>query len=347
MEWKIKIVTSWDEICGAPFQEQWLKMSENAVNSHAFFHPALCMAWIETYRPLRDLEPLFCIADKGSPDFFLPLLLWRKNWKNLFQKVIIPAGYSDFDYHEPLLSAWPGNPDLSNVFSGIFDEISGRYRFDAAEIGGILSRTEGKYWSVENESAPFSDLSSFRTPGDFMQTLKTSLRGDIGRQIRRLEKIGSPELLEYNDLNDAVNELPAFLELHKRKWPGAYKARGFHENLLRAGFRDNLVHFTALRVNENIISYHLGFRYKRRYYYYMPVIDPGYENYSPGKLHLMKLVEYAINNNFLIFDHLRGSESYKSGWTSDLQPLYRYSRQSERLLSRCRNKLLYIKGILA
>ncbi len=161
-----------------------------------------------------------------------------------------PAGYSDFDYHEPLLSALPHKSDLGNVFSGIFDEISGRFRFDAAEISGILSRTEGKYWSVENESAPFSDLSSFRTPGEFMQTLKSSLRGDIGRQIRRLEKTGSPELVEYNDLNEAVNVLPSFLELHKRRWPNAYKARGFHENILRSGLSENLVHFTALRVNE-------------------------------------------------------------------------------------------------
>ena len=77
--------------------------------AHVFFHPALCMAWLETYRPIRKLEPLFCIGDSNHNHFFLPLVLWRKNWKNAFQKVIVPVGYSDFDYHEPYCI---GNSDI-------------------------------------------------------------------------------------------------------------------------------------------------------------------------------------------------------------------------------------------
>ena len=96
-------ITDWDTIYSQKFQEKWLKLHQKAFNSHVFFHPALCTAWIDTYRPIRNLQPLFCIAKQEHTTIFLPLVLWKKNWKNAFQKIVISVGYSDFDYHDALI----------------------------------------------------------------------------------------------------------------------------------------------------------------------------------------------------------------------------------------------------
>lgn len=341
--WNIRIITDWDEIYSPKFQDQWLQWSENAVNSHVFFHPALCMAWIETYRQIRKLEPLFCIAENEQCSFFFPLVLWRKNWKSAFQKVIVPVGYADFDYHEPLFSGVLDNATRTGLYSLVFDKIKCLFTFDEIQINGILTSVEENGWSKETDMVPFCELSSFQNGEEFLQSLTTSLRGDIRRQIRRMEGTGPIRLYQYTDPGKTIKVLPEFLKLHVERWPKAYKAPGFHENLLNRGLLSGTVHFTSLQIGENVVSYHLGFTYNRRYYYYMPAIDAEFENFSPGKIHLYKLMEYAIENGFHVFDHLRGDENYKSGWANDVQSLYEYNWRSGRISSRIKYKLLSVK----
>ena len=141
----------------------------------------------------------------------------------------------------------------------------------------------------------------FNNSEDFLQSLKTSLRGDIRRQIRRIEKIGKLRLVDFKIFLKRWKYCLLFWNCTEKRWPKAYKAPGFHENLLNYGLDKNIVHFTALRVNDKTMSYHLGFKFNHTYYYYMPAIDPQYENLSPGKIIFSSLVDYAIKNEFYDF----------------------------------------------
>ena len=49
-------------------------------------------------------------------------------------------------------------------------------------------------------------------------------------------------------------------------------------------------------------------------YYYMPAGNPEYQKYSPVKIHLYYLICRAIKKGLVKYDHLRGDETYKSGW---------------------------------
>jgi hypothetical protein len=344
--WNIRFITEWDEIYDPEFQSKWHYWADNAANSHVFFQPALCMAWIETYLPLRKLHPLFCLAESEAGTLFLPLVIWHRSWKNAFQKVIVSVGYSDFDYHEPYFI---GNSDISQrgeVYKYVIDEIKKRFTFDTIEINGILTEVTGNGWSKEEQVSPFCDLAGFNSIEEYLQSLKTSLRGDIRRQLRRIAETSPLDLIEFNNLSGALEVLPRFLELHKKRWPKAYKAPEFHANLLKHGLEAGIVHFSALKAGGETLSYHLGFKFAGIYYYYMPAIDPRFENLSPGKIHLFMLVDYAINNHFKVFDHLRGDENYKSGWADTLRPLYKFSLQSDRGISKCRNRLVSLKKVL-
>jgi CelD/BcsL family acetyltransferase involved in cellulose biosynthesis len=323
--WEIDIITDWDEIYSDSFQDQWHSLIDNAINAHVFFHPSLCLPWIDSYRPIRNLTPLFCLANRGSVNIFLPMVLWRQNWKNGFLKVVIPVGHSDFDYHDPLVTHEQSLEQWSSFFNALKYTLKDKISFDELRLDGMRLLVDGKFLKNQKDIAYNCDLSGFKNGEDFLQSLTTSLRSDINRQIRRIEESGPIILHDFKDIKTALENLPSMLKWHSDRWPKAYKADGFYENLIKSCIKSGLLHFTILKTEKSNLSYHLGFLYNNRYYYYLPAIDWRYENFSPGKIHLFKLIEFSIKSNIKIFDHLRGNESYKSGFSNQSQNIYNYS----------------------
>ncbi len=340
-------ITDWETIYSDTFQKKWLHLIEHAENSHVFFHPSLSMAWIKTYRPIRDIKPLFCIARNNETTIFLPLIIWKKNWKNIFQEVIVPVGYSDFDYHDPLILKTSSIKETTNsFFNHLISELKIKYSFDLITINGLRSVANDKVFLQEKDVAPFSNIKNFLDGEDFLKSLKTKLRGDIRRQIRRLSDKGELVLIKHDGTDLPSNIIKVFLDFHTKRWPNAYKAPDFHHNLIDSGLKSGIVQFSELRIGNQTISWHLGFQYNKIFYYYMPAVDSEWENYSPGKVHLFKLMEEAIKNKLEIFDHLRGEENYKMGWTDSIQNLYEFNLYSTTLGARIKSKTIQLKNKL-
>lgn len=342
---KIEYITDWETIYSDDFQKQWLEWVEKAENSHVFFHPALCMAWLETYRPLRNLEPYFAIGKDEGNVIFLPLVLWKRNWKNAFQKLLIPVGYSDFDYHDPI-SVKKCTNQISVFLTKLQNDSFLGNVYDKFELNGIRFFDSFISLIKENEVAPYAELFEFKSIDEANKLLPNKLKGDIRRQIRRLEELGNLQFENIYTINDALKILPDFLQHHQNRWPNSYKAPKFHENLIKYGLENGLVDFSILELNSEIISYHLGFKNEKCYYYYMPAINFDFSKYSPGKIHLYFLFESAFKNRIDIFDHLRGDENYKSGWTNKIQELYYLETYSSSFQTRIKSKLVQLKSKL-
>jgi len=150
MTWKFEWITNWETISSEAFQQKWLNWYNQAENSHIFFHPALGMAWNETYRPIRNIEPLFCMATEGGTTIFFPLIIWKRNWKNAFQLLIVPLGHSDFDYHDPLVNGQK-TVFLDGFYDDLLIEIKKNKSFDKFEINGIRSNIGNQGWKSESE----------------------------------------------------------------------------------------------------------------------------------------------------------------------------------------------------
>jgi CelD/BcsL family acetyltransferase involved in cellulose biosynthesis len=56
------------------------------------------------------------------------------------------------------------------------------------------------------------------------------------------------------------------------------------------------------------IAFHFGFRYRRRYYYYIPAFDPSCAAYAPSTQLLVRLMRKACEEGFEVFDFLIGNE---------------------------------------
>lgn len=318
-----------------------------AVSSHVFYHPVMIKVWLDTYRLFRDMEPIFIRAISADCELFIPLVLWRKNWKNAYVRTIIPVGYSDYDYMNPIVSNSVTTTMMEAFWSELIGYIQQHYRFDCLCFDGITDvAAVGSGWR-KGEICPLLDLRNINSEDELMAFFKTSLRGDIRRQMRRLSELGDLKFREYScwdELSHAT--FTEFMKQHSLRWPYAYKAPHFHENLLKAGLKAGIVHFSTLSVNSTEIAWHLGFSYQGRYYYYMPAGSQEYFKYSPTKVHLFYLVRRAVELGFAVFDHLRGEENYKSGWSNDYQFVNTLSLVNDRIMSRIKFNMLKIRGLI-
>ena len=189
MTWRFDWITSWDEIWSGPFLAQWHEWMETSPTAHVFFHPALVRAWVETYLPLRRMEPRFLIAARGDSTVFLPMVLWRRNWKNAFQRLLIPVGYSDYDYHDPIVA---GQID-GNILQEFWAELPLAFRkgphgeYDALELTGIREQVAcSRAFVKEGDICPWCDLTSLKDGEAFLSSVNRNLRKSLNRKQRRL-----------------------------------------------------------------------------------------------------------------------------------------------------------------
>jgi len=323
--WEIKIYRTWAEVDDPLFIDQWEAWIDTASMSHVFSHPLLIKIWTDIYRALWDIVPFYIVAKQQDVMVFLPLVLWKRNWKAASTKVLIPAGYRDYDYHDPIVIGTLSEPLIYSFWEAVLEMTthSDIVNYDEIELIGIRYAGENHSWQIE-ETCPVADLTKYDDYAHFFGQLDKKLKKDIERSKRRLEELGKVSFHAYgpNELQEASKILPEVLKIHSQKWPNSCKIPGFYESLLQNGLIRGIVHFTEIRIDNKPISWHYCFRYKYKEYGYMQVYLPEYAKYSPGKIHLSCLFEDCFNSEVEIFDFMRGSEEYKGSWTNTQSFVY-------------------------
>ena len=345
--WKFEFITSWESVFSPEFQNRWLKFVNEAVNSHPFFHPSVSAAWLKTYRPLRHLQPLFIVAKSSDMEVFLPLVLWTRDYKHLWCKLLIPVGYSDYDYCEPLVVGKSSELNWSAIWDVLLGALSTQVAasVDKIIIPGIRGGAEGRVGVNIGEPCAYLDLFSVATSGDVLDFLKPSHKRPLERRLRRLTELGEISLHVYSqsDPHEAEKALEVFLAHHRKRWPNAYKAPHFHTNLLHAALETGLLHFSELRVGVNRpLCWQLSLVWQRTYYAYQIAFDPEFAKFSPGQVCLLFCLRDAKSKGFQNFDHLRGDEAYKSGWATGKRELFDVTLAGSRPLATARHYLACI-----
>lgn len=346
--WKFEVIEDWEKVWGERHLAEWSYLLSQSPTSHVFYHPILAKIWVDTYMPLRRLSPIFIWGESVTGNkAFLPLLLWRRDWKGAFLQSIIPVGYSDYDYHDPLFDHSPDDAELSAYWDYLLTLL---HTYDADEVllNGFRNRclSSDGTWE-QGEICPSLDLTKIDSEEALMAFLGTKLRGDIRRQIRRLDEMGNLRFVEYASVKDIPDGLfEQFMEAHRLKWPNAYKAPHFHERLVAACASNGPIHFSAMMLDDTPIAWHMGFEWQGIYYYYMPAGNPDYLKQSPVKIHLYHLILRAIERGYTLYDHLRGDETYKSGWSNGLQYVNNKTIHSGSVPSKIKHGILNLKALI-
>ncbi len=345
--WNFHIETAPERIFSPDYVAEWIALY-NQCDTHVFNHPLLIRAWIKTFSASNHITPIWIhgVDSDTNARSLWPFVLWRRNWKNAFIRVLMPAGGGDFDYHTPLI--YP-NANLDQYYTELINFLQKSVDCDKISISGIPDShlPAVKMGWTQGEICPMLMLKDIPDVDTLMRFFKTSLRGDLRRQMRRLGEIGPLSMAEITSQEDVNVEFNSFMSAHSSRWPNAYKIPGFHRLLLSEPLlKSDIVSFTALRAGQTTVAWHLGFQDKNRFYYYMPAGNPEFAQYSPVKVHLLKLVERAISLNIPVYDHLRGEETYKSGWSNAAQHVNALHIDSLELTSKFKRNILNMRSII-
>jgi CelD/BcsL family acetyltransferase involved in cellulose biosynthesis len=98
--------------------------------------------------------------------------------------------------------------------------------------------------------------------------------------------------------------------------------RDFYTELTMPDNLGRFSHLSALTCGETVVSAHLGFRSRGRFYYILPAFDTRYRALSPGHLLLDRLIHDRADAGDHTFDLGEGDYSYKAKWETDRIPLF-------------------------
>ena len=251
-------------------------------------------------------------------------------------RVLKFLGEANADYLGPLIdSAWTN--EFEKISSGWQMAIR---NFPAHDVIHFVKMPE--FWGGLNNpllgimKCSFQDNAySSILPGnfdEFRKRLKKKLRQDNNRQRRRLKKLGNLSFQIFDADDEARDRaLDVMVEQKRKRYlatgvPDIFsieEVRRFYKNLFANWTSDGYVHFSVLKLDQEILATHWGMAWRGRFYYIIPTYDSDkWRAYSPGRLLLENLIEWSIEKGFNVFDFTIGGEEYKRYWCDTEMPYF-------------------------
>ena len=179
-----------------------------------------------------------------------------------------------------------------------------------------------RWQQVSEMVCPFTPLPA--SWADFRQQLGKNLRYNIGRDDRRLARLGEMRYTQAADLAELPEALAALRRLHLVSRRGEAAAAAFwHERMvgfqqeIAARFLENgWLRFYRLQLDGRDIALTYNFYYGNKLSYYMTGYDRAWSRYGPGRQVMAGTIRCAIAEGAREIDFLRGEEAYKFAWTA-------------------------------
>jgi CelD/BcsL family acetyltransferase involved in cellulose biosynthesis len=169
----------------------------------------------------------------------------------------------------------------------------------------------------------------------YEQTIKKKIIKDTERQKKRLQQKGKfifSIAENINDINYYTNTMieqksyQYMLTGVENQFINSYN-QDFYNNLFFDNSKLISTHVSALKINSSIIATHWGIldRKNSTLFYLMPAHEHrDWAKYSPGRLLMIQLLKWCVENKITIFDMTGGNEKYKLIWGNNQLNLFNY-----------------------
>ena len=176
------------------------------------------------------------------------------------------------------------------------------------------------------QQAVFVDISPFRSFKDYEQSMKGETRRRLRNRTKRLRQAYAVDHVVTTDgarlkqiIGDVFDGRMEWLHRNGRTSP-AFRDENFRTLLteLPAAPGIELIGH-VLAANQDEISTHWGFVYAGTYYWYMSAMKDGYDDFSPGLLHLGMIIEACIERGLGGLELMPPASRYKLEWSDKVK----------------------------
>jgi CelD/BcsL family acetyltransferase involved in cellulose biosynthesis len=320
------------------FASDWPSIADDRdVKMYVYQSREFLKIWMNTIGSASRVECYFVVVrdNDAEPVLYLPLVIETRF--NIRFLRFMDCGV--VDYNAPVIFA--RRKLTRQEFDAIWAEILAMLpSFDVVDLKKIAGDISGVF-----NPLTYLDCSQHRESGHLLQFVRSAqadgcgrpspdLKRKLGRELRKLGEIGDVEFIVNPAGTVAEEFIERLFELKRRKYRQTNTAdflrlpgvADFYRQIVSSQQLGKIGHLSALLVDETIVSAHLGFVGRDRFYYIFPAYDAAYARYRPGHLLLNYLVDQTTQHGFETFDLGVGDEAYKISWATELITLYDHQR---------------------
>lgn len=336
----------------------WSAQVEQSGN--VFQHLDIVNAWCETIGKAfgGELVVLRAASDQGH-DVAMPLWHGHQTINGLERRLLEGiGGRVQYDYQNPLVLGGSWDDETWDSFwrsmiSAVSQRLPKLVNIEICRLS-VPVPEEFRFRYYDQENAPYLELSDGPQALELvLNRCGSSHRSNVRRRMRDAARIGdvSVEKIPEASIEACLNEM---YDTHVSQWrhkgmPSQFESdsfRAFFTRLCLASDRLGKLHFSRLRVGEEIWHWLVAFVHRGELLWYKPTYILGHEKRSPGLVHLACLIQQAGEEGITRIDFGYGGEPYKFLWTKNVTPLHGIRVENPDVLLKLMGRLSYYLGRL-
>jgi len=314
----IECLTDWSQV--ERVRDAWDALVVRSVAHTVYQTYAWCRCWFDAFA--RDAEPLIVGVWRGDALVGLAPLMRSHQAVSGGRAAVAFIGGADAD-HKDLLYASGDEAALQAMVEWLYADNGQWGTLRLIDIADDSATLVALQETAARRNVYLDVRRLYDAPTLFFADLTSKQWNKKGRKARwrwrRLADQGDLCLVESVPSEDAERYLNRFFELHIAHWgatptPSMYLEaphRRYLEALVRGDHGFDALRFSALLLDGEPISLHLGFEYASTFLYYKPTYDMLYSESYPGLVLMSSLMESARDRGLAEFDFGYGEEAYK------------------------------------
>ena len=325
-EWSLKIYRNFDD----ELESKWKSLEKKCNNYFIFQCYDWLFHWQQTIGCKYFINPfIIAVSHRDTVVALYPLALRRI----LGAKILEFMGGEQSDYNVPIIADdYLSTKNMLTIWHIVKVVLPDHHIKLFLRIPQLIVKEENNLcsiWKMRKVSSAYSS-----TLPQSMKVLRDKIPkkiiSDSRRQTRRLSEQGKLSFFVAKTDSEYKRLIRPMLEQKRTRYQqtgvrdilAEQAVQNFYEKIVIKPESTFQIHLSALMLDEKVLATHWGGVHNGRFYFLMPSYANQWGKYSPGRLLLVKLIEWSIDNHIETFDFTIGSEDYKKSYCDQEVGIY-------------------------